>query len=73
MKSNTKLYKQGILIDLCCKHLKEVLLQVNKYNTHWRPYYIHCNICKLEFDVFAKFETLADDIKTIRGETQKLC
>ena len=43
------------------------LLQVNKYNTHWRPYYIHCNICKLKFDVFAKFETLAEDMKTMKG------
>ena len=46
-------------------------MQVNKYNTHWRPYWIHCNICKLEFDLFAKFETLADDMETIRGERHK--
>lgn len=39
---------------------------VRKYNTHWRPYWIHCNICKIQFDIFAKFETLADDMETIR-------
>ena len=48
----------------------DIYTQVRKYNTHWRPYWIHCNICKIQFDIFAKFETLADDMETIRGETK---
>ena len=41
--------------------------QVKNYNTHWRPYWLHCNLCKLKFDFFAKFETLAEDMKTVKG------
>ena len=41
--------------------------QVKNYNTHWRPYWLHCNLCKLKFDFFAKFETLAEDMKTMKG------
>jgi len=39
---------------------------VKNYNTHWRPYWLHCNLCKLKFDFFAKFETLAEDMKTVK-------
>ena len=42
-------------------------VQVKNYNTHWRPYWLHCNLCKLKFDFFAKFETLAEDMKTMKG------
>ena len=42
-------------------------VQVKNYNTHWRPYWLHCNLCKLKFDFFAKFETLAEDMKTVKG------
>ena len=45
---------------------------MKKYNTHWRPYWLQCKICKLKFDIFAKFETLADDMKTIIGDTYRL-
>ena len=42
--------------------------QVKEYNDHWRPYWLHCNICRLDYDVFVKFETISEDTSVIEGK-----
>ena len=41
--------------------------RVEEYNDHWIPYWLHCHMCEMEFDVVGKMETLADDINFITG------
>ena len=48
---------------------KQVIpIQVKEYNDHWRPYWLHCNICRLDYDVFVKFETISEDTTVIEGK-----
>ena len=42
--------------------------RVEEYNDHWIPYWLHCHMCEMEFDVVGKMETLADDINFITGK-----
>merc|ERR1711971_629384 len=39
--------------------------EVKEYNDHWRPYWLHCNVCRLDYDVFVKFETISEDTSVI--------
>ena len=38
---------------------------VAEYNDHWVPYWLHCHLCQLEYDVIGKMETLKEDIDFI--------
>ena len=38
---------------------------VSEYNDHWVPYWLHCHLCQLEYDVIGKMETLREDIQFI--------
>merc|ERR1719400_713039 len=40
-------------------------IEVAEYNDHWRPYWLHCNLCRLDFDVIVKFETISEDTNVI--------
>ena len=40
------------------------------YNDHWLPYWLHCHLCHVEYDVVGKMETVQEDFKFING---KLC
>ena len=42
------------------------------YNDHWRPFWIHCQICSNQFDIIGKFETIKEDAEVIKGERQPL-
>ena len=46
--------------------------QVKDYNDHWRPFWIHCQICSNQFDIIGKFETIKEDAEVIKGERQPL-
>jgi hypothetical protein len=39
-----------------------------QYDNHWLPYWLHCHLCRLEYDVIAKMETFAADMDFITGE-----
>jgi len=39
--------------------------KIEEYNDHWRPYWLHCNVCRLDYDVFVKFETISEDTSVI--------
>ena len=41
---------------------------VEEYDNHWLPYWLHCHLCQLEYDVIAKMETFAADMDFITGE-----
>ena len=34
---------------------------VDQYNDHWVPYWLHCHLCEIEYDVIAKMETITED------------
>ena len=34
---------------------------VDQYNDHWVPYWLHCHLCEVEYDVIAKMETITED------------
>ena len=38
------------------------------YNDHWRPYWLHCNLCRRQYDIIGKFDTIAEDAEVIQGE-----
>ena len=46
--------------------------QVKDYNDHWRPFWIHCQICSNQFDIIRKFETIKEDAEVIKGERRPL-
>jgi len=39
---------------------------VKDYNDHWRPFWIHCQICSNQFDIIGKFETIKEDAEVIK-------
>lgn len=41
--------------------------EVHNYNDHWRPYWLHCHLCEMEFDVIGKMETWNQDVQFITG------
>ena len=43
---------------------------VADYDNHWLPYWLHCHMCALEYDVIAKMETMEDDMNFITGSRQ---
>lgn len=38
---------------------------VDQYNDHWVPYWLHCHLCEIEYDVIGKMETINEDIDFI--------
>ena len=34
---------------------------VQNYNDHWVPYWLHCHVCDIEYDIIGRMETLGDD------------
>ena len=44
---------------------------VEQYNDHWVPYWLHCHLCQMEYDVIGKMETLEEDMAFI-GEKSGL-
>ena len=45
--------------------------EVKEYNDHWVPYWLHCHVCEMEYDVIGKMETLEEDMNFI-AETSGL-
>ena len=45
--------------------------EVSEYNDHWVPYWLHCHVCEMEYDVIGKMETLEEDMNFI-AETSGL-
>jgi len=43
--------------------------EVHNYNDHWRPYWLHCHLCEMEFDVIGKMETWNQDVQFITDVT----
>ena len=40
-----------------------------QYNDHWVPYWLHCHVCQLEYDIVGKMETVEEDMKFIMDTT----
>jgi len=38
---------------------------VQQYNDHWIPYWLHCHVCEVEYDIIGKMETISDDMEFI--------
>jgi len=38
---------------------------VSQYNDHWVPYWLHCHVCDMEYDIIGKMETLQEDMNFI--------
>ena len=45
--------------------------EVREYNDHWVPYWLHCHVCEMEYDVIGKMDTLEEDMAFI-AETSGL-
>ena len=62
------------IMDRFCKNLIILFFaifpcfKVAEYNDHWRPYWLHCNLCRLDFDIIVKFETISEDTNVIEGK-----
>ena len=39
--------------------------KVNFVNGHWVPFYTHCNLCEVDYDVIGRMETFSDDFRFI--------
>lgn len=40
-------------------------LPVHQFNDHWVPYWLHCHVCEMEYDIIGKMETIAEDMDFI--------
>ena len=38
---------------------------MQQFNDHWVPYWLHCHVCEMEYDIIGKMETIADDMEFI--------
>lgn len=38
---------------------------VQRFNDHWVPYWLHCHVCEMEYDIIGKMETIEDDMEFI--------
>ena len=36
-----------------------------KYNWHWKPQYLFCDYCRINYDIIGRVESLEDDLKYI--------
>ena len=45
---------------------------VAEYNDHWVPYWLHCHLCDIEYDVVGKIETMEEDMAVITSEYNTL-
>ena len=41
--------------------------EVQNYNDHWVPYWLHCHLCEMEYDIIGKMDTWAQDAQFITG------
>lgn len=44
-------------------------MPVERFNDHWVPYYLHCHVCEMEYDIIGKMETIAEDMDFIAEES----
>ena len=44
--------------------------RLEEYNDHWLPYWLHCHMCEMEYDVIGKMETWNEDVKFITGREE---
>ena len=42
---------------------------LEEFNDHWVPYYLHCHLCEIEYDVIGKMETIKEDIDFITEQS----
>lgn len=42
---------------------------VQEFNDHWVPYWLHCHMCEMEYDVIGKMETIKDDMEFIADKS----
>jgi len=42
---------------------------VHKYNDHWIPYWLHCHLCQMEYDIIGKMDTWDQDVNLITDVT----
>eukprot|EP00092_Neocalanus_flemingeri_P001473 GFUD01001571.1.p1 GENE.GFUD01001571.1~~GFUD01001571.1.p1 ORF type:complete len:397 (+),score=102.82 GFUD01001571.1:352-1542(+) len=42
---------------------------VVQFNDHWVPYWLHCHVCEMEYDIIGKMETIAEDMDFIAEES----
>ena len=48
--------------------VKYLLIErLEEYNDHWLPYWLHCHMCEMEYDVIGKLETWNEDVEFITG------
>ena len=40
-----------------------------KYNDHWLPYWMHCQLCTQKYDVIGHMDTITEDVEYIFKET----
>ena len=38
----------------------------SRYDTHWRPFWLHCAPCKVSYDAVVKVETMEEDVTELR-------
>lgn len=36
-----------------------------RVEVHWKPFYLRCDYCNIDFDIIGKVETFEDDVKLI--------
>jgi len=44
-------------------------IPVDKFNDHWVPYWLHCHVCDVEYDIIGKMETITEDMDFIAEES----
>jgi len=42
---------------------------VDKFNDHWVPYWLHCHVCEMEYDIIGKMETITEDMDFIAQQS----
>jgi len=42
---------------------------VQEFNDHWVPYWLHCHMCEMEYDIISKMETIKDDMEFIADKS----
>lgn len=44
-------------------------VHVTQFNDHWVPYWLHCHVCEMEYDIIGKMETITEDMEFIAKES----
>lgn len=42
---------------------------VSQFNDHWVPYWLHCHVCEMEYDIIGKMETITEDMEFIAKQS----